>query len=102
MGPDPSCAYEPSGEEELLLPGRDVLYGSPSPGNTLPWTDGAKDRIGRVPSFVRGVVEARVEQFAMDRGYPVVDEEVMDEVRSQMPSDFSRRLPFFLQRGGRA
>ncbi len=102
MGPDPSCAYEPGDIEKPILPKGDVLYGTPAPEPSLPWTEGARDRIGRVPSFVRGVVEARVERFARDRGHAVVDEEVMDAVRREMPVDFSRRLPFFLQRGGRA
>jgi hypothetical protein len=51
---------------------------------------------------VRGVVSERVERFARERGYAVVDAEVMAEVRRSMPVDFSKRLPFFLQKGGEA
>ncbi|HAB29957.1 MAG TPA: hypothetical protein DCE19_04480, partial [Gemmatimonadetes bacterium] len=54
------------------------------------------------PSFVRGVVIQRVEKFADDRGYTCVDVEVMEEVRRNLPVDFSKKLPFFLGRGGRA
>jgi hypothetical protein len=49
-----------------------------------------------VPSFVRGVVTARVEKFALERGYQKVDVRVMEEVRKSLPVDFSKKLPFFL------
>ena len=54
----------------------------------------------RIPSFVRGVVAARVENFARERGRDVVDLSLMEEVRKSMPVDFSKRLPNFLRRGG--
>ncbi len=100
LGPDPSCAYEPTGDMPLVRPAPDrVLYGGGEREPELPWTDGARSRLSRVPSFVRGVVAARVEGFARERGRPVVDEDVLAEVRREMPVDFSKRLPFFL--GGR-
>ncbi|MEX2528736.1 MAG: radical SAM protein [Gemmatimonadota bacterium] len=102
MGPDESCAHEPDPTADLVRPRAGMLYGTPAPAASIPWTDGAQARIQRVPSFVRGVVMARVEGFARDRGYPVVDEAVMAEVRSEMPVDFSKRIPFFLSRGGDA
>ncbi len=102
LGPDESCVYEPDGAREVVAPRRGTLYGAPAPAPSLPWSDGARARIERVPSFVRGVVDSRVELFARKRGYSVVDETVMSEVRSEMPVDFSKRLPFFLRRGGDA
>lgn len=101
LGPDESCGYEPSGRAPLARSGRSVTYGSPHP-RTLPWTSEAEERIDRIPSFVRGVVTSRVERFARDRGHAVVDLDVMAEVRRNMPVDFSKRLPFFLRRGGDA
>jgi AdoMet-dependent heme synthase len=101
LGPDESCAYEPAGDRPLVRPARDLTYGSEHEP-TLPWTDDARRRMERIPSFVRGVVAARVESFARERGYGEVDLEVMAEVRRSMPVDFSRRLPFFLRRGGEA
>jgi hypothetical protein len=68
----------------------------------LRWTAEARARVERIPSFVRGVVTSRVEAFAEERGYPVVDEEVMAEVRKSLPVDFSKRLPFFLRDGADA
>jgi len=98
LGPDDSCVYEPTGLADLVEPRRTLTYGQSAEAE-LPWTPEARDRISRVPSFVRGVVTRRVEDFARARGYTVVDLEVMAEVRRVMPVDFSKRLPFFL-RGG--
>jgi hypothetical protein len=50
----------------------------------------------RVPSFVRGVVVARIEGFARERGHTRVSNHLIDEVRRSMPIDFSRRRPFFM------
>ena len=101
LGPDNSCAYEPTGDKPLVKPERGITYGT-SQEPTLPWSPEAEERMRRVPSFVRGVVTSRVESFARERGHEVVDLEVMAEVRRSMPVDFSKRLPFFLRRGGNA
>jgi radical SAM protein with 4Fe4S-binding SPASM domain len=119
MGPDDSCAYEPSGEIPLIVSRRTVSYGQsgadqpsvadagkasaePAGSVALEWTPEALARMDGVPSFVRGVVIQRVEKFAADRGYTRVDVDVMEEVRRKLPVDFSKKLPFFLGRGGRA
>jgi len=102
MGPDESCVYDPPGSRAVVRPPGGVTYGQPAGAPSLPWTDEAASRIARIPSFVRGVVTARVERFARERGYEVVDVDVMAEVRREMPVDFSRRLPFFLRNGGDA
>jgi len=98
LGPDESCAYEPSGEAQVVEPARAVTYGAAFEEG-MPWDAGARERIARAPSFVRGVVSERVESFARARGYSRVTVEVMDEVRRSMPVDFSRRMPFFMRRG---
>ena len=98
MGADDSCAFEPDGSRPLVRARRAVTYGAPARATELAWTDDARARLARIPSFVRGVVTARVEDFARERGYAVVDQEVMAQVRRSMPVDFSRRLPFFLRR----
>jgi radical SAM protein with 4Fe4S-binding SPASM domain len=96
LGPDDSCAYEPTGDRAVVEPRRPVVYGDEA-APALPWTDEARARLAVVPSFVRGVVSQRVESFARKRGYTAVTAEVMAEVRRGMPVDFSRRLPFFLR-----
>jgi len=91
---DPSCAYQPAGGP-VIERLREVTYGSPvSPG--LRWSKEAEERLRRIPSFVRGVVTRRVEDFARRRGATEVTLDLMGEVRRSMPIDFSRRKPFFL------
>ena len=122
MGPDDSCAYEPSGQTPLVVARRPVTYGQPAAtalafvdqagsgqsdpdgvdSVALEWSPEALTRIDSVPSFVRGVVMGRVENFARERGYTTVDVEVMEEVRRNLPVDFSKKLPFFLRKGGTA
>jgi hypothetical protein len=75
-----------------------VAYGA-VPEPTLAWSAAARERMRRVPGFVRAVVSARVEKYAAERGYTIVTEDVIDEVRSALPIDFAKRKPFFL--GGR-
>ncbi|HEX7120328.1 MAG TPA: radical SAM protein [Longimicrobiales bacterium] len=98
MGEDPSCAYEPAGDAPVVKPRRAVTYGAAAPA-TLDWAPEARARLDRVPSFVRGVVTARVEAFARERGYTRVTPEVMAEVRRALPVDFSKKRPFFLDDG---
>jgi radical SAM protein with 4Fe4S-binding SPASM domain len=94
LAEDPSCAYQPSGAP-LIGRLREVTYGMPvAPG--LAWSREAEQRLQRIPSFVRGVVTRRVEDFARRRGATEVTLDLMAEVRNSMPIDFSRRKPFFL------
>lgn len=99
LGPDESCAYDPPGGRPVVRPRATVTYGS-AVERSLQWTAEAEARIQKIPSFVRGVVAHRVEEYARREGYALVDLEVMAEVRRKMPVDFSRRLPFFLRDGG--
>ncbi len=96
LAEDASCAYEPAANESVIERQRAVTYGMASTP-TLDWTDEARRRTERIPSFVRGVVIARIEKFARERGHLVVTPELMDEVRSTLPVDFSKRLPFFMR-----
>ncbi|HET6639011.1 MAG TPA: radical SAM protein [Gemmatimonadota bacterium] len=94
LAEDPACSYEPTGRVPVVEP-RLVAHGAPAE-RTLAWSAAARERMGRVPGFVRAVVTARVEKYAAERGYPIVTEDVIDEVRSALPIDFAKRKPFFL------
>ncbi len=94
LGEDPACSYVPTGLVPVVEP-RLVTYGSAARPR-LAWSAAARERMRRVPGFVRGVVTSRVEKYAEERGYPMVTEEVIDEVRSALPIDFAKRKPFFL------
>ena len=97
MGPDESCAYEPTGDEPMIAPRRAATYGATTSEPTLEWSPEAAARMQAIPSFVRAVVAQRVEQFARARGRTRVDLEALAEVRKAMPVDFSKKTPFFMK-----
>jgi len=93
LAADPSCTYEPRGIE-VIEPGS-VSYGSDfTPA--LTWTAAARTRLERIPSFVRGVVAKRVEDWARARGLNEITPELLTEIRTAMPVDFSKKRPFFV------
>jgi radical SAM protein with 4Fe4S-binding SPASM domain len=96
LAEDPSCTYEPSGALPLVTAQRAVTYGAPA-ARELRWSPEAEARLARIPSFVRGVVARRLEDFARARGASEVTADLMSEVRRAMPVDFSRKRPFFLE-----
>ncbi len=95
LADDPSCAYQPPAGAQVLPRMRDVTYGMPA-ARALRWTTEAEARLARIPSFVRGVVANRVEEFARRRGRTEVTPALLREVRESMPVDFSKKRPFFL------
>ncbi len=96
MAADEACAYEPEGVETLIEPTVAATYGSTVEVG-MPWTPEARSRIARIPSFVRGVVTQRMEDYARRHGHAEVTADLMRQVRRSMPVDFSKRLPFFLR-----
>ncbi len=96
LASDPSCSYEPAGTVPVIRGARAVTYGAVAAPRTLKWSADAEARIARIPSFVRGVVMGRIEDYARRQGATEVTLELMREVRRAMPVDFSKRAPFFL------
>jgi hypothetical protein len=96
MGPDESCAYDPPNARAEAIRPRAPTYGSaPAPG--LEWSPAAEERLAGIPSFVRGVVMGRVEEYARRAGKTRITPELMERMRREMPVDFSKRMPFFLR-----
>lgn len=52
--------------------------------DTIFWTEGAKERMQRIPGFVRDMVSKSVEQLAKEKGYSEINEAVLDEVRGNL------------------
>jgi len=100
MAEDASCAYVPPGDRVLVRTARPVTYGQATPSSEMLWSEAARARLQRVPGFVRGVVSQRIEKFARDRGYTQITPEVMEAVRRELPVDFSKKAPFFLNTDG--
>ncbi len=100
LAEDPACVYQPP-EGRPVIERRAMTYGGGAPAQPgLAWSDEATERLRRIPSFVRGVVVKRVEDYARERGLAVITPELLAEIRRAMPIDFSKRLPFFLKRDG--
>jgi len=95
LAADPSCVYEPESGTAVLEPAREITYGQEF-APALRWSDAARARMDRVPSFVRGVVMKRVEDWARERGLAEVTPELLTEIRGAMPVDFSKKRPFFM------
>ena len=74
LASDPSCSYQPSGDLPVVRASRTATYGS-SVTRRLPWSKDAEDRISKIPSFVRGVVMDRLEDYARRKGMPVAEVE---------------------------
>ncbi len=99
LAADPSCVYEPTGDRPLIERLRPVTYGAEfTPA--LVWTEAARARVAGIPSFVRGVVMGRVEEWARRQGRREITPELLAEVRAAMPIDFSKRKPFFVTDNG--
>ncbi|MFT7623695.1 MAG: radical SAM protein with 4Fe4S-binding SPASM domain [Myxococcota bacterium] len=96
MAADESCGYQPTGDVPVIEP-KAVAYGGAAPKLELRWAPEAEARMSRIPSFVRGVVMKRVEDFASREGHTEITLELLDSVRKNMPIDFSKRLPFFMR-----
>jgi radical SAM protein with 4Fe4S-binding SPASM domain len=98
LAADPSCVYEPKGVA-VIEAEHDVMYGQDFVP-ALAWSPSARARLERIPSFVRGVVTKRVEEWARERGIHEVTPELLSEIRNAMPIDFSKRRPFFAETDG--
>jgi hypothetical protein len=50
----------------------------------IQWIEAAKVRLERIPSFIRPMVQRAIERYAMEQGYQLITEEIMDEARSRL------------------
>lgn len=80
MGEDPSCSYKHAPAKET--PQTQPTFALP-PQCTMRWSDEARQRLERAPSFVRGLVVRRVEEEARRRGVAEVTAEIMQAVRER-------------------
>ncbi|HZN54934.1 MAG TPA: SPASM domain-containing protein, partial [Candidatus Polarisedimenticolaceae bacterium] len=85
MAEDPLCTHTPgrfAGSPLLSIP--KVEYGRPD-APAIAWEDDARERMARVPAFVRGMVVRAVESWCEKRGIRVVTTRHLDEVRKSAP-----------------
>jgi Proto-chlorophyllide reductase 57 kD subunit len=50
----------------------------------IQWSEAAKVRIERIPSFIRPMVQRAIERYALEQGHQVITDVIMDEARSRL------------------
>jgi radical SAM protein with 4Fe4S-binding SPASM domain len=86
MAEDPLCTHRPGTyARPLQIRPPQVEYGRPEE-RTLPWDDDARERMRRVPAFVRGMVTRAVEDHCRKSGISRVTAGELERIRSRMPT----------------
>ena len=57
--------------------------GSGAPKSELTWTADAKERLERLPAFVKPMVQSSIETYARKQGYTTITLQVMDDSKSE-------------------
>lgn len=76
MGEDSWCEYQPPEE-----PGLALVVESSEP---LVWEPDAKQRLSKVPIFLRSMVKSGVERYALEKGLTRIKPELMQEMRRRV------------------
>jgi proto-chlorophyllide reductase subunit len=53
-------------------------------GGDMQWAATTKIRLERIPSFIRPMVQRAIERYALEQGYPLITDVIMDEARSRL------------------
>jgi radical SAM protein with 4Fe4S-binding SPASM domain len=75
MEEDPLCTYTPSDKATITF--TDTFKAD------LQWEERAKERIKRIPLFMRGMITRVIEAKAMERGIGIITSEFIDEIKMQ-------------------
>jgi radical SAM protein with 4Fe4S-binding SPASM domain len=94
LAEDPACGYQPGqfGGRLITLP-EEQTFGLEAP-LTLEWSDEAKERLRRLPSFARGMVVKGAERYAAEQGIAVITPEVLQAVRERAEARFGTGVRF--------
>jgi radical SAM protein with 4Fe4S-binding SPASM domain len=87
MAEDPLCTHQPGALQSAVdrLRPDAVEYGKPATP-ALRWEPEARERMQRIPAFVRGMVTRAVESWCEKNGVAVVTATALEEIRSRMPT----------------
>ncbi len=94
MEEDSWCDYEPGKYGGKKLEFKEENTFGLDKTFELSWSEDAKKRLGKVPSFGKGMVIKRVEQYAREKGYPEITPEIMKEAKEKMAVDKKSMFPF--------
>jgi radical SAM protein with 4Fe4S-binding SPASM domain len=99
MAEDSWCEYEPGkyGGKKIMLKAENTF--GLEKGFELSWSEDAKKRLNKVPSFGRGMVIKRVEQYAKEKGYSEITPDIMKEAKEKMAVDKKMMFPFLSMLG---
>jgi radical SAM protein with 4Fe4S-binding SPASM domain len=88
LAEDPACGYQPGAHGGALidLPAT-LTFGLPV-DYELTWEPAARERLGAIPSFARGMVVKAVEAYARGRGETVITPALLADVRSRWGGRF--------------
>jgi radical SAM protein with 4Fe4S-binding SPASM domain len=94
LAEDPGCSYQPGqfGGQVIALP-EELTFGLEVPF-TMPWTEAAKDRLRRLPSFAWGMVIKSAERYAAEHGIAVITPETLRAARARAEARLGRRFTF--------
>jgi radical SAM protein with 4Fe4S-binding SPASM domain len=99
MAEDSWCEYEPGkyGGKKIMLKAENTF--GLEKGFELSWSEDAKKRLVKVPSFGKGMVIKRVEQYAREKGYSEITPDIMKEAKEKMAVDKKMMFPFLSMMG---
>ncbi|MEK6673472.1 MAG: radical SAM protein [Nitrospirota bacterium] len=86
MEEDPWCLYIPKGEEIINPPAFSTHSSESNPSALCEplWTEEAEERLKKVPFFVRSMVRAAIERYAIENGYKEITPKIMEEARHKL------------------
>ncbi len=87
LAEDPLCTHVPGtfAIEDLATSPPAVVYGAAAE-QELVWDPEARERMGRIPAFVRGMVVRAVESHCQKAGIARVTVEELERIRARMPT----------------
>jgi radical SAM protein with 4Fe4S-binding SPASM domain len=94
MAEDSWCDYEPGKHGGKKLTFKEENTFGLDKKFELSWSEDAKKRLAKVPSFGKGMVIKRVEQYAREKGYSYITPDIMKEAKEKMSVDKKAMFPF--------
>jgi radical SAM protein with 4Fe4S-binding SPASM domain len=87
LAEDPLCTHQPGTLQSAVDALKPIEYGQPAASAAaLRWEPEARERMQRIPAFVRGMVTRAVESWCEKNGVMVVSATALEEIRSRMPT----------------
>ncbi|HSR69561.1 MAG TPA: radical SAM protein [Acidobacteriota bacterium] len=87
MAEDPLCSFQPGPFTEAVRSLQPRLEYGRRQAFSIDWDAQARQRMKRIPAFVRGMVVKRVEEYCRQQGMQRVTTAALDEIRSRMPAN---------------